>query len=129
MHEMALCTEVAEAVLKEAEAVDAVSVNRVDMVIGEMRDIVEDLFDGFFRYLVRGTIAENCIVSFARVPVAVVCHGCGERYRVDMRGDKNTACPQCGQKDFKMVAGMEFMIESIDVTTRGESGAGIAMVS
>lgn len=123
MHEMALCTEVANTVLAEAEAVNAVSVDRVEMVIGEVRDIIEDMFDGFFHYLTRGTIAENCAVSFIRMPVTVRCHNCGRQYPVDVRGKGPVECPGCGKKDYEVATGMEFYIASIDVTTPEETAA------
>lgn len=121
MHEMALCTEVTDTVLAEANAVNAVSVDHVEMVIGEVRDIIEDMFDSFFHYLTRGTIAENCAVSFVRTPVTVCCHNCNTQYPVDVRGNGSTTCPHCGERDYEVATGMEFYIASIDVTTPEEA--------
>lgn len=121
MHEMALCTEVVSTVLDTASQADAVSVDRVDMVIGEMRDIITDMFDSFFHYLAKGTIAENAIVSYTSVPLVVRCHACKKAFRLDITQRGETNCPQCNAHDYTMISGMEFLIESIDVTTRAES--------
>lgn len=123
MHEMALCTEVVDTVLDVARDADAVSVDGVTMVIGEMRDIIEDMFDSFFHYLTRGTIAENCTVSFLTVPVTVTCKDCDASYRVDLHSGEPLSCPQCGSCEYQLASGNEFLIESIDVTTRGEAAA------
>ena len=123
MHEMALCTEVVDTVLDVARDADAVSVDGVTMVIGEMRDIIEDMFDSFFHYLTRGTRAENCTVSFLTVPVTVTCKDCDAGYRVDLHSGESLSCPQCGSCEYQFASGNEFLIESIDITTREESEA------
>ncbi|MEC4272604.1 hydrogenase maturation nickel metallochaperone HypA [Adlercreutzia sp. R25] len=121
MHEMALCTEVVKSVLATAEEADAVAVNEVSMVIGEMRDIITDMFDSFFHYLARGTIAENARVSFITKPLLVQCNDCGRIWPVDVANGQKTSCPECAAMNYEVVSGMEFLIESIDVTTRAES--------
>ena len=123
MHEMAYCTELASIVLEEAERVDAVSVNEVNIVIGEMRDIVEELFDGFFHHLVRGTVAEDARLSFARVPVTAACEDCGQRFPIRVHDRSSTlapACPACHGGRYEVKTGMEFYISSLDVTTKEE---------
>ena len=120
MHEMALCTEVVDNVVAAAEEADAVTVDGVSMVIGEMRDIVVDLFDGFFHFRTRNTIAENAVVSYVTVPVTVDCRVCGQRFPVNMQSEDLVACPRCGATDYVFATGNEFFIESIDVTTRSE---------
>lgn len=123
MHEMALCTEVVKAVIATAEAADAVSVDEVDMAIGEMRDIIVDMFDSFFHYLARGTIAENSVIAYRAVPLMVRCRQCGETSHPDVGQKDEVHCPACGEHDYEMIAGNELVIESIDVTTREEVAA------
>lgn len=121
MHEMALCTEVVNTALSSAKEVDAVSVDAVSLVIGETRDIVVDLFDGFFHFLARGTMAEGATVSYTRVPLTAKCHLCGQVFPVDIHNrDLVVECSRCGQRDYEVNSGMEFYIESIDVTTSVE---------
>lgn len=120
MHEMALCTEVVKTVIATAEEADAVSVDEVSMVIGEMRDIIIDMFDSFFHYLARGTIAENAVVTYTTVPLMVQCHSCNARFPLDVRARGVVTCPICDASDYELASGDEFLIESIDVTTRSE---------
>lgn len=120
MHEMAYCTEVVDTVIAEATRVNAVSVDRVDIMIGEVRDIVVDLFDGFFHYLAKDTIADNAVVSYQRVPVTVTCRCCGLQYPVNVRNKQAFACPSCGKTEYDVTTGMEFEIVSIDVTTEDD---------
>lgn len=121
MHEMALCTEVVDTVIGVAEEAGAVSVDGVSMVIGEMRDIIVDMFDGFFHFLARDTIAENAVVSYTTVPLLVACNQCGEIFHPDVMQKETILCPVCGVHDYTLHSGNEFLIESIDVTTRDEA--------
>lgn len=120
MHEMALCTEVVDTVIGVAEEADAVSVDGVSMIIGEMRDIIIDMFDDFFHYLARGTIAEGAVVSYTTVPLLVKCRQCGSAFHPDVMKKDTILCPTCGAHDYTLHSGNEFLIESIDVTTRDE---------
>ena len=120
MHEMALCTEVVKSVIAIAEEADAVRVNEVSMMIGEMRDIIIDMFDSFFHYLAKDTIAEDAVVVYTTVPLTVECNDCGQRFPLDVRAKQTVGCPHCSGHSYKLVSGDEFLIESIDVTTRAE---------
>lgn len=121
MHEMALCTEVVKVVEETAKEAGALKVNNISMVIGEMRDIIIDLFDGFFHYLTKGTIAEDASVIFTTVPATLVCHECGNHFPVDLHANDVVACPSCHSSDYKLATGNEFYVESIDVTTFEEA--------
>ena len=123
MHEMALCTEIVNEVQATAEEAGALKVNNISLIIGEMRDIIPDLFDGFFHYLTKGTIAEDCTVAFTTVPVSLVCHECGCRFPVDLHSPEAVVCPTCGAQDYELATGNEFFIESIDVATLEEMRA------
>lgn len=120
MHEMALCTEVVETVLNEAELANAVSVNEVHLIIGEVRDIVEDLFIGFFQHLARGTIAQDAAVTLTRIPVTAECFDCGVVFSVPMESHEACSCPFCHTSNYEVKTGMEFFISSIEITTKGE---------
>lgn len=121
MHEMALCTEVVNVVEATAQEAGAIKVNNISMVIGEMRDIIIDLFDGFFHYLTKDTIAEDAAVYFTTVPATLKCHECGCHFPVDLHATDVIACPSCGKSDYELATGNEFYVESIDVTTAEEA--------
>lgn len=68
MHEMSLVRNIIEVVKEEAEAAQAAQITAVHLVVGEGRDIVEDLVQSLFRFLARGTVAENAAVILHHVP-------------------------------------------------------------
>ena len=71
MHEMALCRNVVDMVLEEADKVGAQRVSGVYLTVGYSRDIVESLFDDVFKWLSRDTKLEGASLYITRVPFTV----------------------------------------------------------
>ena len=120
MHEMALTSSVVDIVLEEAEKHGSAEVRSVHLTIGSLRDIVEDMFDGLFAYLARGTVAEHAKLSIVRMPVVARCNACGSVFHPNLRGEGGRAaetpvCPACRRRDFGLVSGMEFRVDHIDM--------------
>lgn len=115
MHEMALCRDVVDIVLEEAEKVHTSEVRSVSVVVGEVRDVIDSIFIDMFSWLARGTVAEHAKVNLMRVPLVVKCQECSHEYHLDVHDSSTWPCPECGKRDYKLVSGMEFEIASIEV--------------
>ena len=115
MHEMALTRNVVDIVIAEAEKVHAKSVHAVHVTVGEVRDIIDDIFVDMFGWLARGTIAEHAEVHLTRVPLMVKCNQCGNVYHINTRDESTWPCEKCGVRDYKLQSGMEFFISNIEV--------------
>lgn len=115
MHELALTRSVVQVVTEEAERAGAQRVRAVHLTIGYARDIVDELFEGCFEFLARGTVAQGAELVIERVPLMVRCKGCGLVYHIDVRNDATWPCPRCAQKDYEVTCGMEFQISKIEV--------------
>ena len=97
MHEMSLTRDVVDAVLDHAAMAQADRVLSVHMTVGEIHDIVDDLFVKCFAFLARGTAAEGARVTIDRVPLTVRCKECGEVFGVDLHARGGALrCPGCG---------------------------------
>ena len=119
MHEMSLVRNVVSIVLDEAEAAHAAEISKVYIVVGEGRDVVESLFEDLFRFLARGTVAQNAQVILERVPYMVKCNQCGTEYHFNVYDKQSWNCPECGAiRDYKLVTGMEFYISRIEAPRR-----------
>lgn len=120
MHEMALVRRVVDIVLEECAGKDVTSVKSVHLVVGELRDVVENLVPGLFRWLTRDTIAAEAEVVMRRVPAMVRCNRCGEIFRIDVRDKATWECPRChAYQDYRLFSGNEFRIECIEVEAGG----------
>lgn len=116
MHEMSLIRDVVDAVLDHAAMAQADRVLSVHMTVGEIHDIVDDLFVKCFAFLARGTVAEGARVTIDRVPLTVRCKECGEVFGVDLhaRGDA-PRCPGCDGGLYAINSGNEFTLDDIEV--------------
>lgn len=115
MHEMSLTRDVLDAVLEQAAMAQAERVVGVRLTVGEIHDIVDDLFGKCFAFLARGTIAADATVAIDRVPLTVRCKDCGEVFGVDLYARTAPCCPCCGGGSYGIASGEEFAISDIEV--------------
>lgn len=115
MHELSYTRSIVDAVVSSAENAGAHRVKSVYLVIGELRDIVDDLFRGCFEYLARGTIASGAKVVIDKVPLTLCCRRCGTMFCADAISSQEIACPRCAEQDYAVSNGLEFFIDRIEV--------------
>lgn len=101
-------------VLKYADENQARRVVNIHLLVGELRDLTEEWMQRYFDYLSRGTIAEGGKIIIKRIPATLECADCADSFKADIR-QNNIFCPGCGSAKNELVAGMEFLIESIEV--------------
>lgn len=121
MHEMALTRNVVDMVVEEASAAGASKVRTVYLEIGVARDIVEDMFEGMFAYMAKGTVAENAELIISRPPFMVRCNQCDHVYHIDVRNPDTWVCGTCGERDYQLESGMEFCINGIELVSDNDS--------
>jgi hydrogenase nickel incorporation protein HypA/HybF len=116
MHELSVTKNVLQLVIKHAEANKAHKVVGVQLEIGEMRDIIEDLMQKCFLYLARGTIAEGAELKIDVIPLTCICRICNEIFPVNVhKGFDDLSCPKCEGTSLVPYTGQEFIIKAIDV--------------
>jgi hydrogenase nickel incorporation protein HypA/HybF len=111
---LAVTEGVLNVVLKYAEENEAQRVVSIHLQVGELRDITEEWVQRYFDYLSRGTIAEGGKIAIKRIPAALKCLECEEIFKANIRQEK-IICPGCDSVKNELVAGSEFLIESIEV--------------
>lgn len=115
MHEMGITRELVDTVVAKAEQAGASKVAEVYLKIGFARDVVDELLEGAFRYLARGTVAEGAQLLIERVPFMVRCNHCDLVFHIDVHEESTWVCPLCSAKDYHLESGLEFRIESMAV--------------
>lgn len=85
MHEMAIVTDILDAVCAHAEQAGAQKVVGLTLVAGEVRDIHEDLLQHYIDWFSRGTIAEGMKAKMIVQPLRFRCRECGEIYRYSLK--------------------------------------------
>jgi len=112
MHELAVTQSILKIALQHAEKANANRVTDLNIVMGELSKMVDDSIQFYWDIIAKDTIAEKATLHFRRVPTEFQCLSCSEKYNPD---DEEFICPKCGSARVKIVAGEEFLLESIDV--------------
>lgn len=115
MHELGYTQDILQTVNAAAINAGATEVKAVYLVIGEARDIVDELFVGCFTHFAKGTPAQGAAVQIERVPLTVRCKACGRVYPIDIHDEGSLGCAGCGACDYGLESGMEFRIDRIEV--------------
>jgi hydrogenase nickel incorporation protein HypA/HybF len=114
MHELSIVQDVVKIVLDHARKHGVQKVVGVNLRVGELRDIVDEWMQRFFDYLTKDTIAEGAKLKIERVPVVFRC-ACGETFSVNIREQRDIACPDCKGTKVTLVSGREFEVQGIEV--------------
>ncbi len=108
MHELALCEAIVDTVTRHAEGQ---RIERVEVRIGHLRQVVPDSLVFSWELLTEGTDLGGCELVVDHVPAVIECGECGEQTTLDM---PIMLCGSCDGADVKLVSGEEFQIASID---------------
>ena len=114
MHELALTEKMFQIVLNEAQAHQAKTVTKVTIAAGELSGIVPNSVETYFGLLAKGTIVENAVLEFNRVPARLFCIHCQKEFT---KKASDFTCPDCGQLARLTDIGQECLVESIEVDT------------
>ena len=131
MHEWALADAIVRTALDYGEREGASRIKRIDVVLGELQDVAEDIVKFAMEQLLAGTIGEGAEVKFIEEEAVFRCRNCGHEWRLKeiketfddrIREDIHfipevvhsfLACPKCGSHDFEVVRGRGVYIGGI----------------
>jgi|GEM_PF-1886317 len=102
-------------VLRRAEAVDAVAVNRVVLEIGILRDFIPEIVQKYWDYIAVDGIAKGAKIEIRELDARVACGQCGQEYDVGREQIQDPRCPSCGYAWGTLLAGNELRIAGIEI--------------
>lgn len=117
MHELPIVMEVLEIALQYAKEEQAVKINKVSLMIGELHDLIPEWVEKFFRFASRGTIAQDASLIIKQLPAVCLCSQCKEHFVLHKQAPQPWTCPVCGDESFTILSGKEFSIEQIEIVT------------
>jgi hydrogenase nickel incorporation protein HypA/HybF len=112
MHELSVTQSLLDIALRHAEQAEAKQITDLHIVMGELSSMVDDSIQFYWDIIAKGTMAEQAVLHFRRVPAELQCMTCSEKYHPT---DRELACPKCNGINTRIIAGEEFALESIDV--------------
>lgn len=110
MHELAITQGILQIALERAG--EAKRITDLYLVIGQLSSVVDDSVQFYWDIVSSGTIAESSSLHFQRIPATMECQDCQHRYTL---GGDQLACPICGGRDVRLVAGDELYVDYIEV--------------
>lgn len=112
MHELPVTQSILQIALQHAQKAHAKRIVDLNIVMGELSSMVDDSIQFYWDIIAKDTIAEGAALHFRRVPAQLECLACAAQYHPS---SEELACPRCGSLRVKILAGEEFLLESIDV--------------
>jgi hydrogenase nickel incorporation protein HypA/HybF len=113
MHEMSIALSIIDIVEREAAQADAVSVNEIELEIGQLSGVEIDALNLALSSAKMGTVMEKAETKIITVEAAANCHDCGKTFTAD--DIYFASCPYCQSIDCEVVTGKELKVKSINV--------------
>ncbi len=112
MHELMITESILDIALRYAEQEEAAKITDLFLVVGELSSVVDDSVGFYWDFVCKGSIAEGASLHFKRVPAELACLDCDYRFTPQ----ENITCDLCDSTRIKIIAGMEFYLDSIEIT-------------
>lgn len=112
MHELGLIIEVVEHVERIATEQHFNAVSEVELHIGESFNIVPSLMRNVYKQASVGTVMENSSLIIQVIKASARCNRCKTVFNPLQTGG---ICKCCGESDYTVISGKEFLINSIKV--------------
>jgi hydrogenase nickel incorporation protein HypA/HybF len=112
MHEMAVTESILRITLEHAGRANASRVSAITIKIGQLSSLVDDSIRFYWDLIAADTIAEKAELRFERVPARALCLDCATEFAL---AKDSFTCPKCRSERFRIVAGDEMIVESIEV--------------
>lgn len=111
MHETAIVQDMFRIIDEVASKNQLHRIDKVHFTIGEMIQVVPDLFYFAFDAAKEDTIASEATVELELLPVKMQCNSCNHIFKV---ADNTFYCPNCNSSDLNLIQGKELLIKSIE---------------
>jgi hydrogenase nickel incorporation protein HypA/HybF len=109
MHELSI----AGAIVQIAEAnAGGRRVTRVEVRVGDLRQVVPSALEFAFELVARETAVEGAELALERVAAAGACRACGAESELD---GFPLACAACGSPDVEVVRGEELSVDCLEL--------------
>ena len=112
MHELAVTESLLKTASEYAEKNNAQKVTALNLLIGDLSGIVDDSVQFYWDMISEETICSAAKLNIERQPARFQCQSCQHEFNLD---GMLSPCPKCQSIDIKVIAGDEFMLQSIEI--------------
>lgn len=111
MHEIKIAGDLSAIVLETAQNNKLSKVTRINVIFGELIQVVPAIFEFALSEAIKNTIAESAELNIEIIKVKLKCRNCGEESRLK---ENLFACNNCGSVDLDIINGKELFVKSIE---------------
>lgn len=111
MHEIRIAEDLKGIILEVAGREKLSKVTRVNIIFGQLIQIVPDIFEFAFRETVRDTVASEAIVNIEIIHVKMKCRICTTEFKIN---ENIFTCHNCGSTELDILEGKELFVKSIE---------------
>jgi len=115
MHELPITKSIFRSVVSKAESAGAVSVRRVVLEAGILRDYIPEMVQKYWDYISKGSIAEGAKIEMRELDAVAKCGNCGNEYTITRETINDAHCPACGYRYGRLLSGNELHIVGIEI--------------
>jgi hydrogenase nickel incorporation protein HypA/HybF len=109
MHELSLSNAIVSTAVAHARGRRVTAVN---VLVGNMRQVVPESLEFYFDLVARETPCEGAVLQQTVLPARLRCRACGLEWELEVLDFR---CPGCGDADFEVMSGAELEVESIEI--------------
>ena len=110
MHELGIVMEIVETVKDFAQKNGLTQIDTLVLQVGELSSVVPGYIEDCYPAAVDGTLLQDTKLKIEILPGNAICRGCSKVFNV-LASDRK--CPACGNGDWELLGGKEFMIKEI----------------
>lgn len=110
MHELGIMINVVNNIEKIAAENGVTRVETMVLQVGELSPVVPHYLEAVYPAAVDGTLLQDTKLEIEVIAANALCMHCGTEFNL-MANKK--MCPDCGNSEWKLVSGTEFLIKEI----------------
>lgn len=110
MHELGVVIKVVKTVEEFAESNGLTKIDTLVLQIGELSSMVPKYIEACYPAAVDGTLLQETKLRIEILPGNAICKKCSKVFSVI---ENNSKCPNCGNEEWELLSGKEFMIKEI----------------
>jgi hydrogenase nickel incorporation protein HypA/HybF len=112
MHELSITESLLKTACEYAEKNQAKRVTILNLVIGDLSGVMDESVQFYWDMISENTVCERALLKFDKKKAVIHCENCVNEY--DLNGEL-MPCPECGSMNIKILAGREFLLDSIEI--------------
>jgi len=110
--ELSAARTILDTAIRKAQQANAKRIAGVHVAMGRLKYLAEPGIQMHWENITNDSIAKGVKIDFRRIPAALQCMICAEKYSPP---GPEFSCPNCGSVGAKVLSGDEFVVESVEV--------------